>query len=635
MSGFVVDASDESECCVCYGCTTEKTRCGHCLCNNCLQLLPRPECPLCRRALHAGAANAASRAGATTASVRGGPLSARLRTRAAATRPRQRLPLAQPALSARDTVAVLGDGVAPSEGGVGASRSSARTGPSPRRPGAGGQSPFLDWLRRRDEAAAAAEGGSDGGSAVAQLLPPLPSPSQAGSAAPLHGGAEEAVSRTPRQLLQARAAPQAVGLRIADLVTRFGRMSFQEAPRFVRHLAWLYETGLVAPGDRSGAALCQSLQRRLADLISTAPLGAFAALGDVVSSLESVLQATPDHDGRERSRSRSNCCESLRRALEARLTYLLYNPSLSTAGAAADAATVASADVEHGANEGAGGLSGLGANASIDDGSAGRSKQMSLEELQQICACVLELRSHGLVGPQLRTACLAHARQSLQRSPLSRLILHIRTVAMLLALETGLQATLVARLVRTLGTAGDTSVKQLDAVVRLLLALEDCGVRLLDLSDGPSLEVALLRHLRNVMMSSRPERLAVLLDNPNGGLPHLCGARQIVAEAVRVTLSERLVRAVEQVCETLNQAEDLERVRAELVAWEKCIRRASAVGVVELDSPTRAAIVAAITKCTARCMWLPQFKCNMNEVQDMEWSIVALVGGIAARSEFS
>eukprot|EP00929_Paragymnodinium_shiwhaense_P063092 TRINITY_DN31540_c0_g2_i2.p1 TRINITY_DN31540_c0_g2~~TRINITY_DN31540_c0_g2_i2.p1 ORF type:complete len:385 (+),score=51.02 TRINITY_DN31540_c0_g2_i2:103-1257(+) len=368
------DAGGDDECCVCYAGTADKTRCKHPLCKYCLPLLPRPECPLCRQELQPGAlarhaTQLAARMAAAAAPVSNAPshppqtsLRARLRSRRLAPPRPPPLPshvnnpgAAAAAAYAAVFAAAVAESAAASSSTAAASASSSRTGygrPSQRR--GASLSPFQEWARRRDGASSSTSPASPrrrdeeapAPPPAAELLsnrPPSSSHRRSNSEPPAamspRGGAVptsplassgRAIISTPRRMeaqgdshssaLDGSAAvPQGAGqqqqrgLRIAELVTRIGRMSIAEAPRFVSHIGWLEEQGLVEAGRGAAFTLQQTLRRRLTELISAAALASLVALGDAAAALDARHGAAP--------------AEPLRRAFEARLTYSLLRLS--------------------------------------------------------------------------------------------------------------------------------------------------------------------------------------------------------------------------------------------------------------------------------------------------------------------
>lgn len=600
-------ACEADECCVCYGLTCERTRCGHPLCGYCLSLLRKPECPLCRNELTPGAlARHVAAAALTSSRARplahhdrgGGTLASRLRgqRRGASHTPRRRL-LAAPALPPG---APVSDSI--TTGHMAADTSGLPLAPRAR------TSPFTVWLRERDGATNAV-----GNDSIAVDILGAADPTAA-AVAPDDG---ESLATEGR-------APNGRGVRISSLVSRIGRMTLSEAPRFIEHVVWLQQQGLLQDYQCRGVAtLQQALQRRLAELISVAPLHMLADAGGLVASLESTLQrsASVSYGGVGHStntrRSGGLLGENLRRALEARLLYLLYN---STVGGSSPSDT------------------------------ANPTAAMTIEDLRRLCLCTAGLRGRRLVGPEVHATCVGHARKWLERAALGLLMRESATVATLVMAENSLFTVLLARLRRAvdqqpMDAGPDQRVTQLDRVMRLLLAFEDLGVQLLGIAHrGPrghgrecsnseetrALEDALTCQIRKGFAVWPPGHLMDLMADDAAGLLKLCRTRPLFAQDVRSSLSARLVRSVTETCGSVRRACDIAHVREELLSWAGCARRASAAGVLALEAADRVAVVSAATKCTATCMDLPDCANHIEEVQDMEWKMVALVSGVAA-----
>eukprot|EP00933_Yihiella_yeosuensis_P053794 TRINITY_DN5208_c0_g3_i1.p1 TRINITY_DN5208_c0_g3~~TRINITY_DN5208_c0_g3_i1.p1 ORF type:complete len:575 (-),score=65.05 TRINITY_DN5208_c0_g3_i1:171-1895(-) len=564
---------EEQECCVCYGQTTSRTPCGHLLCNVCSVLLPRAICPMCRNALPGLAAQLSARSAPPRLPGRPGRSIRRavpLRGARLSSVPPPPPPPAAPQAVPVDAAQVqrstphrqssLGPTSTPRRG---------RTGSTPTQNG----SPFLDWLRRRDE---------QGDSPRHQLQQVR--------------GRDEGGYAT---------AGSARVMRITELVSRIGRMAFHEMTRFVNHVAWLQEGGLVDSGN--GAVLQQALRRRMAELFSVAPLQSLRSAGDALEQLE-LCQGSP--------------CEPLRRAIEARLSYLFYNPKGETVREVREfpLAPLAQQPPE-----------------------PSSSKSLSLEELHLHHACVADLAQRRLIGKEAHATSVSHLRQWLEKASVVQFANHRSIVGELIDSEPSLLSVLSQRMRKML--RNQLSTEALGRFLHTALDLqESMQAFLLD----SSFEEAVHKQLRSgisgqgnevVQSTWPPKGMAMLLEEvPNsrlsaasGGLLRYCRRHSNARHEVRPLLLSRFTQEVAQATSSsVRKAEDLPRVQAELEGWRQLALRASASGLISFDTQTRNAVIDSVSKFTARCMASPELNSySIKIVQGIEWSLLLLVGAHA------
>eukprot|EP00927_Polykrikos_kofoidii_P034319 TRINITY_DN29131_c0_g1_i3.p1 TRINITY_DN29131_c0_g1~~TRINITY_DN29131_c0_g1_i3.p1 ORF type:complete len:577 (-),score=63.77 TRINITY_DN29131_c0_g1_i3:128-1858(-) len=550
------------ECCVCYGQTIDKTRCGHLLCGHCVSLLPRPVCPLCRQELWIGAFGAVLKAqprlrqvaaNSSTQTFLAGSLgvSARLRSRRAVSQTRRQAPPVLP----------LSPGSPPAEQRQSQQRRLAQRNFLRR-----DVSPFFDWLRHHDVDIAADTLDHDRQVSDADVAPMSVSLPRESSPTAQDVHLSHHVTTAVRESSRTAGEGGVDGggrrrFRIADLVARIGRMAIHESRRFVDHVAWLQQQGIVEAG-RTAMTLLQALQRRLSELISVAPLTSLSATSDLVAALEATCVRG------------EALCDPLMRALEARLSYLLYNP------------TASSDSYIHSVVSDRGGHAKETVAANI--------ARVPFEELSRLCACAAELRRRQLVGKGICATTTAHARKWLVRAMPGQLIRHDVAIVMLLEDNPSLVATLLERLMKL---ASDASVdaEVADRLARVVVAFGNKGLHLLDVDCGLAVEPAIASLLRTGV-SVWPSHKLQMIMAVGGAWPRLCASRSTLADVARDALTLRIIQEVNRICVSLRRASDVPRIQEELGCWTACVRRATAEGLFTLAEPARNALVASASR---------------------------------------
>eukprot|EP00930_Biecheleria_cincta_P018360 TRINITY_DN14328_c0_g3_i1.p1 TRINITY_DN14328_c0_g3~~TRINITY_DN14328_c0_g3_i1.p1 ORF type:complete len:662 (+),score=106.03 TRINITY_DN14328_c0_g3_i1:147-2132(+) len=542
-----VDAAmiDELECSVCYTPTSSRTPCGHLLCKVCLHLLPRKVCPLCRKSLpNRTRQNAVGFQRGITRGLR------------------LRLPARQqdsaPTAPATARVAPVRRALPASNVRRGRGR------PSPIR------SPFEAWLRQREEQPETARQANDS-SPRSFNAPDVDSSPQAASTSTVEGGAVDLNTGEATRMI-----------RVADLISRIGRMAFQEVARFVHHVAWLHDFSLV---DATNVALLQqAMKRRMAELFSNASLQSIGAAGDMLGQLEQKLGMP---------------CEPLRRSLEARLSYLLYNP--------------------HGDRN-------LQAPA--------QKSFPSLEHLMLHYACATDLSTRRLVSAEAQLAPVSQLRQWLERASLTQLGKHVNMVGQLADSEPVILLPVL--------------IQRVSLLLKNILASEHFGRCLhfvLDLQESMhgqlltgKLEEILLQRLRFGLGcdDSRwpPGGIQLLLDEccghaGRGALMRFCRRSTRAQHEIQSLLLLRLVHEVNQISGSIKKASDLSGAEENIAAWSRIALRAKAEGLLSLDAAAQAAMVDSIAKCTARCMNSKELAGSFKQIQNIEWSMLMIVGNNA------
>lgn len=350
---------------------------------------------------------------------------------------------------------------------------------------------------------------------------------------------------------------------IKQLAPRIGRMSFGEVPRFIQHVVWLQDVDLLTPGHR--AVLQQALRRRMAELFSVTPLHELAIAGDAVSMLETQVVGSR--------------CDALRRALEARLAYLLYHPQ------------------------------------------GGHERDSSLKDLCEHHACAADLVQRRLIAPAASANSVAHLRHWLERATLAQLGEHANMVGTLMLEEPLLRASVAARMQHVAGRL--MSLERLDRFLHVLLDLDGQGLQIFT----DRLESALQEQVRSGLQVWSPLQLQRHLEPTTSGLLRLCRSNDAFRQHFGALLAARVAQAISVASRSLKHVEDVPRVQAELADWARLGRCGMAAGLLSLAPDERHAILDAVTSCTARCMGSPMFRSSMKEVQDLEWGMVVFVGG--------
>lgn len=534
---------DELECSVCYTPTSSRTPCGHLLCKVCLHLLPRKVCPLCRKPLPGRGKRIA------VSSQRGIARGLRFRLPA-----RQQAPV--PAAPATARVAPVRRALPASHARRGRGR------PSPIR------SPFEAWLRNREEQPETARQTNDA-SPRSFNEPDVDSSPQAASTSTVEGGAVDIETPDATRMI-----------RVADLILRIGRMAFQEVARFVDHVAWLRDFSLVDAANV--VVLQQALKRRMAELFSNTPLQSLGAAGDMLSQLEQKLGMP---------------CEPLRRSLQARLSYLLYNPN-------------------------------------GDRDLQAQKSPPSLENLVLHHACATDLSNRRLVSAEAQLAPVSHLRQWLERASFAQLGKHVALVGQVADSEPASLIPILSQRVCLL-LKNVLSSEHFGRCLDVLLDLQESMHRQLLIG---SLEEVLLQRMRFGLGcdASRwpPTGIHHLLEEcrghgGRGSLLRFCHLSTQAQHELQPLLLTRLVHEVDQITSSIKKTSDLPGAQEEIAAWSRVALRAKAEGLLSLDVPAQAAIVDSIAKCTARCMNSKELAGSFKQIQNIEWSTLMIVGNNA------
>ncbi|CAE8593495.1 unnamed protein product [Polarella glacialis] len=538
-------AKSREECCVCLMASSERTPCGHLLCSHCWSALKQPLCPMCRRELgrvvnvleldssEGRPESPRSRFLSTVGSCRA------WRQQGARSRTMPALPLTrQGSMSAVIfPTAVLAS--------------------PPHSP--------LSSLTRHSSSSAVGSPGSFTNDAV-MSLPSAQSP----WVSPIMSSSSMPSSPTSRAI----GPPSRV--RAAELLSRIGRASLGDVSRLTRHVAWLWEESLITAAD--GTTLCRAVRRRAADVFSRLPLHSLTRAGDLLEEFASQTDRCPAFGGGD---------GSPRKALESRISFLVYHPSTPE-----------------------------------DNG------RDSLESLAECYRQSLVLAGRGVVSNWPAELASNHVARWVEQAPLA--LIHRRAVTLrLLAGETmpQLVSVLSDRLRRLSPQRFDAG--QLMGFALVLADLQGLGLTMLD----GALEERLVQQLREGVETWPGERLYAELC-PQGTLLALCRSSSRVRSAVEAALPARMARAVAETLASLRSSEDSGRVKQELTEWGLMARVARAEGLLDsFGEPERRAMLNMLSDYSSKCMASssPALRQCAQDIDSAQWSLLVMTAQVDSR----
>jgi len=340
-----------------------------------------------------------------------------------------------------------------------------------------------------------------------------------------------------------------------------------EIPRFTQHMVWLQGESFVNAADAH--VLCRAIRRRVADILSHLPLASLSQGGDLVTLLMDHMRSCPSLGG-----------DTPRRALEARLSYLVYHP----------------AGDDHDAAE--------------------------LDTLEKCYREALALAGRELIAPRLVGVVITHILRWVQHAPIACIYQHAGVVRSLAETIPEVRQYLSTRIQRLALQRFDAL--QLMGYVLVLLDFREHGLALLD----SNLESKLLHQVSSSVSSWAAARLTTEL-GPEGALRLLCHTSPFIKQAVADTLLKRVLGGVQKIASSLKRDSDCERVKQELIEWGQLVHMGGAADVLALTYSERQTIVDTLSDCIARCMSSTTLRSHVGELEKAQWAIVVLTAGPA------
>eukprot|EP00929_Paragymnodinium_shiwhaense_P084637 TRINITY_DN45271_c0_g1_i1.p1 TRINITY_DN45271_c0_g1~~TRINITY_DN45271_c0_g1_i1.p1 ORF type:complete len:643 (+),score=129.83 TRINITY_DN45271_c0_g1_i1:86-2014(+) len=605
---------EEKECCICFAQTSDRTPCNHPLCGYCVGVLHNFRklfCPLCRRDLpepswaeevvlrtwvddweEARRVDAPEDAQRTPRSSFLATVGTKRGWRANPHRVKKSA--SSPALPAINTAAdstsspALASPTQEQRNGAAASSSPARSDSMPAllpiSPGGAAALGVQLQAQRSQVALSAAAGGqsvtlraallarrqlgSPHEQPVSLRLPISPSgPSNECSSPSSSSSCSPGAARPLAPAKNKGGDGQRKGLRIPELIKRIGKTTMQELRRFIQHISWLRSEAFVTPVEE--AALLRALRRRMADVFGKLPVGSFGAAADLLLSL------------RERCPEAADGSDCPSKALEGRLTYLIYHPD------------------------------------SMDDVDEVDGEVSQILTLSRLHSAALEMERRGVIGGKPRSTVASHINRWVEQTPIAVMYDHAETVRGLVEVLPELQATLSSRLQRVALQHLDPG--QLMGYALVLFDFQEHGLSLV----SEQLQEKFVHQLCASTRNWPTERLCAEL-GPKGALRLLCQSSGQIAQAIRSTLLTRVVGGVDSIANTLKKDEDYPRVKHELVEWGLLVRHGQSAGVLSLSAEERLRIVDTLSDCTTRCMNSKNMREHVEALQDAQCSIIIL-----------